>query len=792
MAGGAGRQLTSKTFKMTGSFADGDLMFWGAKITEGLSKISEARVEFFVTNTAFKSSDILGTRMKIEAYDVGAVSINFVGVVVEVESLGHALGFDRYAVELRSWLWFLTRGAENRVFQKETTPDIIKKVFSKLGFTDLTDRLSASYKPREYCVQYGETNFAFVSRLMEEEGIYYYFDHEGATEKLVLADSVGSHTATGGAQFKPRAEKGRRDPDTVFEWIPKKSVVPGKVSLFEYDMTKPNADLKVSVAIPKGDHAHKNYEMYSPGGKYKTAADGEAAARRIMEATAHDAERVKGSGNAPTIRTGALFDMEHSEAEDEAGKYLVCDSTIYLQEERTDDDPMQDMQAVNPIKYPDDMVLCHTEFEVARDTVPYRPKLETEWPRMDAIYPAIVTGPAGDEIYTDEYGRIKVMFPWDRERDKPETSCWVRVAVPWAGKGYGMFATPRIGQEVFIQFEFGNPDYPICTGMAYNGQNSPPYALPGNMTQSGFRTESTKGGGGFHELIMEDKKGEEYVRMQSEKDYVQIIKNNATITIGLEKADPGDLKQTIEHTKTETINTGDDNLEVKKGNQTIKIKVNQTETIGGDQKLLVKGNQTYTINKKQTHTIKGDQILTVKGKQTETVTKDHKSTFKAKHSSMVTGNKTLLVKSGNLSTVVKGGGEVKKVAKDQATKIAGKQATVVEGDIARKTKANMLEVVKGYRTVKVDGNDSTKADNYYVTAKGGKVRIKAMTEIKLNVGGSSIKITSSAIEIKSTQIKINGTKVAIEGTAMTEVKGAIAKVEASGILTLKGSITKIN
>ncbi len=789
---GAGRQLTSKTFKMTGSFAEGDLIFWGAKITEGLSKISEARVEFFVTNTTFKSSDILGTRMKIEAYDVGAVSINFVGVVVEVESLGHALGFDRYAVELRPWLWFLTRGAENRVFQKETTPDIIKKVFSKLGFTDLTDRLSASYKPREYCVQYGESNFAFVSRLMEEEGIYYYFDHEGATEKLVLADSVGSHTSTGGALFKPRLEKGRRDPDTVFEWIPKKSVVPGKVSLFEYDMTKPNADLKVSVAIPKGDHAHKNYEMYQPGGKYKTAADGEAAARRIMEATAHDAERVKGSGNAPTIRSGALFDMEHSEAEDEAGKYLVCDSTVYLQEERTDDDPMQDMQAVNPIKYPSDMVLCHTEFEVARDTVPYRPKLETEWPRMDAIYPAIVTGPAGDEIYTDEYGRIKVMFPWDRERDKLETSCWVRVAVPWAGKGYGMFATPRIGQEVFIQFEFGNPDYPICTGMAYNGQNSPPYGLPGNMTQSGIRTESTKGGGGFHEIIMEDKKGDEYVRMQSEKDYIQIIKNNATITIGLEKADPGDLKQTIQNTKTEIIKEGDDNLTVETGDQNIDIKTNQKETIGGNQTLLVKGNQTHTINKKQTLTVKGDQTHTIKGKQTETVTKDHKGTFKAKHGTTVTGNMTLLVKSGNLSTVVKAGNEVVKINANQTSTIKGKQKTTVTGDMTRTTKANLLENATGYRTSKIKGNDSTKADNFYVTAKGGKVRIKAMTEIKLNVGESSIKITSSAIEIKSTQIKINGTKVAIEGKAMTEVKGAIAKVEASGILTLKGSITKIN
>ena len=785
---GAGRQLTSKTFKMTGSFAEGDLYFWGAKISECLGKITEARVEFFVKNSAFNPADILGTRIKVEAYDIGEVPIMYVGTVIEIESLGHALGFDRYAVELRPWLWFLTKGADNRLFHNETTPDIIKKVFSLLGFTDVTDRLSASYKPREYCVQYGETNFAFVSRLMEEEGIYYYFDHEGANEKLVLADSVGSHTSVGGAQFKPRAEIGRRDPDTVFEWIPKKTVVPGKISLFEYDMTKPNASLKVSAAIPSGNHAHKNYEMYQPGAHYKTATDGEAAARRIMEATAHDAARVKGSGNAPTLRSGALVDMEHAENQDEAGKYLVVCSTIYLQEERTDDDPMRDMQAVAPITYPADMALTHTEFEVARDTVPYRPKIETEWPRMDAIYPAIVTGPGGDEIYTDDYGRIKVIFPWAAD----QVSVWVRMVVPWAGKGYGMFATPRIGQEVVIQFEYGNPDYPYCTGMVYNGNNGFPYGLPGNMTQSGIRTESTKGGGGFHEIIMEDKKGDEYVRMQSEKDYIQIIKNNATITIGLEKADPGDLKQTIEHTKTETINTGDDNLEVKKGNQTIKIKVNQTETIGGDQKLTVKGNQTYTISKKQTHTIKGDQTLTVKGKQTETVTKDYKGTFKAKHGTQITGNTTLLVKSGNLSTVVKGGNEVRKVKGNQTTTVDGKQKTTVKGDMTRTTKANLLENATGYRTSKIKGNDSTKADNYYVTAKGGKVRIKAMTEIKLNVGASSIKITDSAIEIKSTQIKINGTKVAIAGSAMFEVKGGMGKVEASGILSVKGSLTKIN
>lgn len=224
-----------------------------------------------------------------------------------------------------------------------------------------------------------------------------------------------------------------------------------------------------------------------------------------------------------------------------------------------------------------------------------------------------MTGPSGEEIYTDQYGRIKVQFPWDRDGQNDEhTTCWVRVVTPWSGKAWGMIAVPRIGQEVVIQFEDGDPDRPICTGMLYNADTMPPYALPDNMTQSGVKTNSSKGGGGFNELMFEDKKDKELVRLQSEKDYVEIIKNNATITIGLEKKDPGDLTMTVQNSRTETIKKGDLTLTVETGNEKRDIKTDRTEKIGANAKQEVGGNKETKVT--------GNQKTDVTGNKTEDVT----------------------------------------------------------------------------------------------------------------------------------------------------------------------------
>jgi type VI secretion system secreted protein VgrG len=212
------------------------------------------------------------------------------------------------------------------------------------------------------------------------------------------------------------------------------------------------------------------------------------------------------------------------------------------------------------------------------------------------VLTAVVTGPGGEEIYTDEYGRIKVQFHWDREGENDEnTTCWVRTVVPWSGRGWGMFGVPRIGQEVVVEFERGNPDRPIVTGMVYNDATRHPFEFPSSKTMSGVKTNSSKGGGGAHELVFEDMKDEEFVRMISEKDYFLKIKNNAEITIGMDKKDAGDLTQTIYRHKTETLKTGDYAFTIEKGNRKVKISDNHGEEIGGKSDTKITGNTTLKI-----------------------------------------------------------------------------------------------------------------------------------------------------------------------------------------------------
>ena len=209
-------QLKSQSFKIKGAFAEDLLVFTAARVNEGLSQITEIRLEFVTQDTAFKPEDILGTRMALIMSD----KHRYVGMCISVENLGTIAGYNRFAAELRPWLWFMTLGSENRIFQSMKTPEILAKLFKDAGFTDLTQRLGGTYDVREYCVQYQESNFDFVSRLMEEEGIYYYFDHSGEVEKLVLADAVSSHDVAGSYKFKNRVEKTRVEIDTVFEWAP--------------------------------------------------------------------------------------------------------------------------------------------------------------------------------------------------------------------------------------------------------------------------------------------------------------------------------------------------------------------------------------------------------------------------------------------------------------------------------------------------------------------------------------------------------------------------------------------
>ena len=643
------RQVDKLFLTLSGPSAS-DLICMGARLRDELSHIPELRMEFYSTDTSFDPKDVLGTKVTLKAEN-GFV---FSGIVISVEDLGHQDNIDLFAAEVRPWPWLLTIGADNRVFQGMTTPEIVKKVFSEAGFTDVTDKTSASYEQREYCVQYGESNFDFVSRIMEEDGVYYFFDHSGPTEKIVLADSVSAHENKGRVPFTSSNQVGERqaDSDTIFEWSDVGKVVTGKVSLFDYDMTKPNADLKVKSAVPSGGHSHNQIERYQSGGHYKKADKGVEQARAQAEAHAAGSQRAMGVCNAAKIMTGGIFTLDHPNRSSADGDYLVTRATHYMlfNPGFNQENSRSVNRHVDRIEFPPEMSLYECEFEVQKSSVPYRPICQTPWPEVPSLLTAKVTGLDGEEIYTDEYGRIKVIFPWDRLGEaKERSSCWVRSVLPWTGKDWGWQSIPRIGMEVVIQFERGNIDRPFITGMVYNGVNKPPYALPGEMTKTGLRTNSSKGGGGFHELTFDDKKGDESVFFQSEKDYKQIIKNDAVITIGLEKKDKGDLTQTIHRHKTEVLKTGDHTFNVEAGSESTTISKNQTESVGE--------NKSVTIGQNSELTVGADREQTVAGANVETIGSDSSLTVGGDYSITVGGK--LTIAAGSEITLTVGGNSVK-------------------------------------------------------------------------------------------------------------------------------------
>jgi type VI secretion system secreted protein VgrG len=627
--------LENRKLRLTGPLTDDQMFIKAARVVEGLSKISEISVDFMSPDKARDLADLVGKPFTVKMQlgeEEGGSWRQFVGTCTEAQFIGVHEGYGYYSVELRPWLWFLTKSTDNRIFQEKNAEEIIKDVFSEHGFSDFTFKTNRTPATRVYTVQYDETDYDFVCRLMEEEGLYFFSTVKSDIDHLMIVDYIGAHKPIEGeatVKYFPREKDYRRTEDHIFEWRGSEGVTTGKVTLNDWNFEKPKADQKSIKPMPKGKHSHKNYEIYRYPGHYRETAVGDVYARIEMEANAAQFQATNAITNVRTMTTGATFTLSEHFRGSENQAYLTIAAEHLLQIEVNAEDESQQVEGgenlPGTIKFEEenkDAYRCN--FTAIPKNTAFRAPRTTAWPRIPGILIAKVTGPAGEEIYTDKYGRIKVQFPWDLDGEYDEkTTCWVRVVTPWSGKNWGMIHIPRIGQEVVIQFEDGDPDRPICTGMLYNADTMPPYALPDNMTQSGIKTRSSKGGGEntFNELVFEDKIEEEFVRLQSEKDYTEIIKNNAVITIGIEKMDPGDYTQTIYANRTETVKTGDSTFTVETGNEIRHIETDQTQTIGG--------NQTQEITGDQTEEVTGNVDVTVKGTHTEAVTGAFKSTVTA-------------------------------------------------------------------------------------------------------------------------------------------------------------------
>jgi type VI secretion system secreted protein VgrG len=491
-----------------------------------------------------------------------------------------------YALELRSWLWLLTLASNNRIFQGKTSQQIVEAVFGGHGATDFSFSLTGTYEAREYCVQYAETDFAFVSRLCEEEGWFYFFQHENGKHTLVVADHNDAFATLPGSAATltyTSGHTGERESGQILYCELVEQSVTGVFASSDYAYLTPTSQL-----FSQAEAVSDGPKVYEYPGRYQTSSAAASITKRRIDELRSGARLLIGESDCRALLPGYKFTLSDHESTDANIEWVVA-SVVH--------DASHDTY--------------RNRFEAFPATTEYRPARATPRPVMPT-QTATVVGKAGEELWTDQYGRVKVQFHWDRDGKNDEnSSCWVRVAQPWASKRFGMQFMPRIGDEVVITFVDADPDRPLITGSVYNGANQPPYTLPDNQTQSGIKTSSSKGNAGFNELRFEDKQDNEEVSMQAQKDLNVKVLNDAAWTIG------HDETRTIQHARTHTVKEADDTLVVESGNRSATVKTgNETVDIAGTRTVKAGGDETRSVGGNLVHTVSGNFTLNVDGNLT--------------------------------------------------------------------------------------------------------------------------------------------------------------------------------
>lgn len=540
---------------------------------EQISGLFSFRLDMLSEDHEINFDDIVGKNVTFSmrlADDATPTYYN--GFVSRFAQLPDKNRFARYQAEIVPWLWFLTRTKDCRIFQHETVPDIIQEVFGIYGFKDFRNSLEATYREWEYCVQYRETACDFVMRLMEQEGIFFYFEHAEGKHTLVLADAPSAHAPCApqsNVRYVLAQQSGHvRGEDIIDAWQLEHELRPGKYALKEFYFETPNNSLLSSSEgrVNQGDN--KKWEVYDYPGEYEVRDDGDTYTKVRMDEEETPHAIVRGQSNCRSFSAGRKFDLSDHPRADQNGTYVLT----YVQHDASDGSYFQGQ---------DTAAMYANSFTCIPYSVPFRPPRVTPVPHVRGTQTAIVVGPAGEEIYTDKYGRVKVQFHWDRRGQYDEnSSCWIRVAQNWAGKKWGAMFLPRIGQEVIVDFLEGDIDRPLIVGRVYNAVQMPPYTLPDEKTKSTIKSYSSKGGEGFNELRIEDKKGSEQIFFHAEKNMDIRIKNDLFETV-LNNTHQIVTKDQFEHVKGDKHDkvTGDHNEQVD-GTVSLKAGVDMQEKVG--------------------------------------------------------------------------------------------------------------------------------------------------------------------------------------------------------------------
>ncbi len=595
----------------------------------------------------------------------------FHGIVSQFIQTGMIGRFFMYQARIVPQIWFLSLERDCRIFQQKSVPEIIQAILEDSGIThDIFDfRLQGTFAARDYCVQYRESDLDFISRLLEEEGIFYFFEHEQDKHKLVFGDSTVNYQPIAGEDevlFNPGGAMVAEE-EAVYRFLLSQSVCTGKYTLRDFDYAKPALNLTVE----KSADENKSYEQFDYPGEYLTEQEGKRLAQvRLQEAIMYK-EKAEGDSVCPRLSPGFTFNLSGHDITNFNQAYLLYQvdhlgtQPQVLQERATDGTGTS----------------YSNMFYAIPSNVTLRPERKTPKPVVEGVQTAIVTGPAGEEIHTDKHGRVKVQFHWDRLGNKDDkSSCWIRVSQVAAGAGWGAIDVPRVGHEVIIDFIEGDPDRPIILGRVYHGTNRPPFDLPGNGMVSGMKSNTTPGGGGYNEISMDDTKGREGLTIHAQKDMNAKIENNLSTSVGVDK----------------TISVG--------GTHTENITKDTMITIG-------KGNYSHDV---QTGTaaihVKGEAKQDYDASLKTTVANNMDVKSKSGHIH-ITGSSEIYLKAGASELQMKSDGSIKLKGLDVA--IEGATITVHGGTVT--SNADTLNSTQG-ATVMVEGKATA-------VIKGGMVML---------------------------------------------------------------------
>ncbi len=681
------------TFKST--LGDDAFLALGMEGSETLGRLPEFSVDLVGgLNMLGKPKDIdlhdlLGTRATVTMAVEEDSPRHFNAFIARMQ-LGERRGrYESYSAQLRLWPWFMTRTINSRIFQAQSIKEILTKVLTDYS-GDHDMRLIATYPKLDYCVQYRETDFDFVSRLMEEAGIYYFFEHTEDKHTMVLVDSMAKHKSK--VDKSPiKWANSLKSVNTVMDWRSYEEVRSVKVTVGDYDYLAPATKIEATKSATNPPSKLGTMEVYEhPADVVQNSAKPEVQpadaaatqeAKILLEELTSMLAVSRGTTNAMDIASGMTFKLDNHAHDDQNVNYLVVTANYRM--EFGDHEAIEDLKSTKKRRVEG----FECDFSaISMSAGNFRPERSTPRPLMHGPHTAVVVGASGNEIETDKHGRVKVQFHWDRLGKKDEnSSCWVRVAHPWAGKGFGMLALPRVGHEVVVSFLDGNPDRPLITGSVYNGENVPPYELPKLATVSGVKTRSSKEGTAdtANELRFEDAKDKEYLWFQAQKDYFRLVKKNAFDMVG--------------------------------ENETIKVKLTRNEVIGENWYLDVGKDVMHNLGKDLHVNVAADIFYT--------------------------GGATIQLKIAQDMSVKAGG--------DAGVEIGGKTALKSTGDIAVQSvtgkltlKADKGDLMAEGMTVKIKGGTTIAVE------AGMSITLKAGASF-VSIGPSGVDIVGAMVNINS-------------------------------------------